>query len=60
MLRYENKKTGTLLNIPEEQRIEDVDDWMYIIKMLVYNDKRLIKEKMTNLVNVLSKIKKEN
>ena len=56
MLRYENKKTGSLLNIPDEQKISDMDDWSQMIKLMIWNDNRLMKEKMTQLATVLNNI----
>lgn len=56
MLRYENKKTRALLNIPDEQKISDIDDWAYLIKMMIYNDERVIKNNMTKLAIVLKEV----
>ena len=57
MLRYQNSKTNSLINIPDDIKIKDVDDWAYIIKMMIYNDERLIKQKQQELVNCLTNVK---
>lgn len=32
MLRYQNTKTNSLINIPDNIKIKDVDDYAYLIK----------------------------
>ena len=53
MLRYENKKTGSLLNFPDEQTISGIDDVAYLIKIMIWNDERVMKNNITKLVTVL-------
>lgn len=53
MLRYENKKTGSIFNIPDEIKIEDMDSWNYCIKRLIKNDEKIIKKQATKLAIVL-------
>ena len=62
MLRYQNTKTKSLINVPDNIKIKDVDDWAYIIKMMIYHDELLIKQKQQQLVNCLTQVKqkKEN
>lgn len=57
MLRYENSKTKSLLIVPENITIKEVDDWAYIIKMMIYNDNRIIKDEMQKLIACLNQIK---
>lgn len=56
MLRYENKKTGSVLNIPEDIKIKDVNDYSYLIRMMIYNDERIIKKQVIKLTNSLRNI----
>ena len=56
MLKYENKKTGSLLIIPENS-LSSIEDDMYLLKIMVYNDRRIIKNKMTDLVTVLQEVR---
>lgn len=58
MLRYENRKTNSLINIPEEINLSNIEDYTYLIKMMIYNDEKIIKNKMQQLVNCLEQIKK--
>ena len=58
MLRNKKKKTGSLLNFPGELKLKDVDDYAYLIKMLISNDERLIKNKQQKLANCLIQVKK--
>ena len=60
MLKYENKKTGSLLIIPENQILSSIEDDMYLIKMMIYNDERIIKNKIKNLVTVLKGVQDVN
>lgn len=53
MLRYENRKTNSLINIPEEINLSNIEDYTYLIKMMIYNDEKIIKNKMQQLVNCL-------
>ena len=57
MLRYENEKTGSLINIPGNINLFDIEDYTYLIKMMIYNDEKIIKNKMQQLVNCLEQIK---
>ena len=57
MLRYENRKTNSLINIPEEINLSNIEDYTYLIKMMIYNDEKIIKNKMQQLVNCLEQIK---
>ena len=56
MLRYENKKTGSLLIIPDEQTLSSIEDYSYLLKIMIYNDERIIKNTMTDLVRVLQEV----
>jgi len=56
MLRYENKKTGSLLNFPDEQTISGIDDVAYLIKIMIWNDERVMKNNITKLVTVLKNV----
>lgn len=56
MLEYKNKKTGSLLHMPGEISINEMDDYSYLIKMMIYNDNRIIKNKMQGLVNCLTQV----
>lgn len=62
MLRYQNTKTNSLINVPDNIKIKDVDDYTYLIKMMIYHDEWLIKQKQQQLVNCLVQVKhrKEN
>lgn len=57
MLRYENRKTNSLINIPEEITLSNIEDYTYLIKMMLYHDEKIIKNKMQQLVNCLEQIK---
>lgn len=57
MLEYRNSKTDSLIRIPDDLELQDIDDYAYLIKMMIYNDKRLIKNKIQKLVNCLSQVK---
>lgn len=57
MLRYENRKTNSLINIPEDINLSNIEDYTYLIKMMIYNDEKIIKNKMQQLVNCLEQIK---
>lgn len=57
MLRYKNTKTGSLMEIPDNITISEVDDYAYLMKMMIYNDNRIVKQKMQGLVNCLEEIK---
>lgn len=56
MLKYENKKTGSVFNIPGEIKIEDMNSWNYCIKRMIENDKKLIKKQTTKLATTLKNI----
>ena len=62
MLRYQNTKTNSLINIPDDIKISNVDDYAYLIKMMIYHDEWLVKQKIQELVNCLEQVKqrKEN
>ena len=62
MLRYQNTKTNSLINIPDNIKISEVDDYSYLIKMMIYHDELLIKQKMQELANCLEQVRqrKEN
>ena len=62
MLRYQNTKTNSLINIPDNTKIKDVDDYAYLIKMMIYHDEWIIKQKNQQLLNCLIQVKqrKEN
>ena len=60
MLRYENRKTNSLINIPEELTLSNIDDYTYLIKMMIRHDEKIIKNKMQQLANCLEQIKKED
>ena len=57
MLRYENKKTNSLINIPEKITLSNIEDYTYLIKMMIYHDEKIIKNKMQQLVNCLAQIR---
>lgn len=57
MLQYKNSKTNSLIQIPE-LTLKDVNDYTYLIKIMIYNDERLIKNKMQKLANCLSQVKR--
>lgn len=57
MLRYENEKTNSLINIPERITLSDIEDYTYLIKMMIYHDEKIIKNKMQQLVNCLEQIR---
>lgn len=59
MLQYKNTKTNSLFNVPDNLKIQDVDDWAYVIKMMIYNDERLIKNATQKLANCLMQIKRK-
>lgn len=58
MLEYKNSKTNSLLRIPNEQSIADIDDYAYLIKMMIYQDKKIIKNEIQKLANCLVQIRK--
>ena len=62
MLRYQNTKTNSLINIPDNIKIKDVDDYAYLIKMMIHHDEQLLKNKQQQLLNCLIQVKqrKEN
>ena len=62
MFRYQNTKTNSLISIPDNIKIKDVDGYAYLIKMMIYHDEWLIKQKQQELVNCLTQVKtrKEN
>lgn len=55
MLRYENKKTGSLLIIPKNS-LSSIEDDTYLVKIMVFNDERIIKKRMTELATVLRSV----
>lgn len=57
MLRYQNTKTNSLISIPDNIKIKDVDDYAYLIKMMIYHDEWLIKQKQLQLANCLKQVK---
>lgn len=57
MLQYKNTKTNSLINIPENLKLQDVDDYTYLIKMMIYHDEQLIKNEAQKLVNCLTQVK---
>ncbi len=57
MLRYENEKTGSLINIPGNINLFDIEDYTYLIKMMIYHDEKLVKNKIRQIVNCLEQIK---
>lgn len=57
MLRYENRKTNSLINIPEEINLSNIEDYTYLIKMMIYHDEKLVKNKIRQIVNCLEQIK---
>lgn len=58
MLEYKNKKTGSLWRMPGEISVNEMDDYSYLIKLMIYNDNRLIKKEMQDLVNCLVQVKR--
>lgn len=62
MLIYKNKKTNSLINIADNIKIKDVDDYAYLIKMMIHHDEQLLKNKQQQLLNCLIQVKqrKEN
>lgn len=56
-LNYKNIKTGSYINFPDD----DLETYIYVCRMLNYNDKRVLNNQMQKLVNALTnvKIKKE-
>lgn len=59
MIRYQNSKTNSLINIPDDIKIKDVDDYAYLIKLMIYHDEWLIKQEQQRLVNCLTQIKQK-
>lgn len=57
MLEYQNKKTGSLWRMPGEISINEMDDYSYLIKLMIYNDNRIIKNKMQELANCLVQVR---
>lgn len=57
MLQYKNTKTNSLINIPDNIELKDVDDYAYLIKMMIYHDDYLIKDSAQKLVNCLTQVK---
>lgn len=57
MLKYENCKTKSLLNVPGNLKMSEVADWAYIIRMMIWNDERLVKHQMTKLATSLNNLK---
>lgn len=57
MLEYRNTKTNSLIHIPDDLKLSDVDNYAYLIKMMIYHDNYLIKDKMQKLVNCLVQVK---
>lgn len=59
MLEYKNKKTGSLWHMPGDIRINEMDDYSHLIKLMIYNDNRIIKKKMQELANCLVQVKEK-
>ena len=57
MLEYKNKKTESLWRMPGEISIKEMDDYSYLIKLMIYNDNRIVKSKMQGLVNCLVQVR---
>lgn len=57
MLQYKNTKTNSFINIPDNIKLKDVDDYAYLIKMMIYHDEFLIKDKAQKLANCLTQVK---
>lgn len=57
MLEYKNTKTNSLIHIPDNIKLSDVDNYAYLIKMMIYHDNYLIKDKMQKLVNCLVQVR---
>lgn len=45
MLKYENKRTGSLLIIPENPTMQSVEDDVELLRIMVKNDMRIIKKR---------------
>ena len=62
MLRYQNTKTNSLINVPYNIKISEVNDYAYLIKMMIQHDEWLIKQKQQELASCLTQVKqrKEN
>lgn len=50
-LIYRNKKTNSYINY-----LDDVEGFSYLIKMMKYNDERILKIQRQKLVNVLTNL----
>ena len=59
MLKYRNAKTNSLINVPDDLKLSDVDDYAHLIKMMIYHDNYLIKDKMQKLANCLVQVKEK-
>lgn len=59
MLEYKNSKTGSLWHMPGDIRINEMDDYSHLIKLMIYNDNRIIKKKMQELANCLVQVKEK-
>ena len=59
MLEYKNTKTNSLISIPDNIKLSDVDNYAYLIKMMIYHDNYLIKDKIQKLANCLVKLKEK-
>lgn len=58
MIEYQNTKTNSLIRIPENIKIQDVDDYSYLIKRMIHHDNCLIKNRAQKLVNCLTQVKR--
>ena len=43
--------------MPGEISIKEMDDYSYLIKLMIYNDNRIVKSKMQGLVNCLVQVR---
>lgn len=57
MLEYKNNKTGSLWRMPGEISLSEMDDYSHLIKLMIYNDNRIVKNKMQELTNCLVQVR---
>lgn len=43
--------------MPGEISISEMDDYSYLIKLMIYNDNRIVKNKMQELTNCLVQVR---
>ena len=57
MLEYKNNKMGSLWRMPGEISLSEMDDYSHLIKLMIYNDNRIVKNKMQALANCLVQVR---